>query len=250
MPLSSLSSTHQTMPDGALLSVRDVAKSFVMHLRDGVVLPVVANVRFDLFPGECVVLGGPSGVGKSSILRMVYGNYAIDEGSVLVRDPVSGEVRDLGAGDPRLVLAIRHNGIGYVSQFLRAVPRVSAVEIVAEPLVSRGIDRTEATSRARDMLSRLNLPETLHGLPPATFSGGEKQRVNIARGFITNHPVLLLDEPTASLDAENRDVVTAMIGEKLARGTAILGIFHDQPVREAVATRTIDVSAFSARKAA
>jgi alpha-D-ribose 1-methylphosphonate 5-triphosphate synthase subunit PhnL len=245
-----LPSSLPAMPDGALLSVRDVAKSFTMHLRDGIVLPVVDHVNFELFPGECVVLGGPSGVGKSSILRMVYGNYAIDHGSVLVRDPVTKAVRDLGTGDPRLVLEIRHNGIGYVSQFLRAVPRVSALDIVAEPLVSRGAARDEALGRARDMLTRLNLPVTLHGLPPATFSGGEKQRVNIARGFITDHPVLLLDEPTASLDNDNRDVVIAMISEKLARGTAILGIFHDLPVRDAVATRVIDVSAFSARKAA
>jgi alpha-D-ribose 1-methylphosphonate 5-triphosphate synthase subunit PhnL len=238
------------LPEGALMSVRDVAKSFTMHLRDGIVLPVVAHVDFDLLAGECVVLGGPSGVGKSSILRMVYGNYAIDRGTILVRDPATQAVRDLGSGDPRLVLSIRQDGIAYVSQFLRAVPRVSALDIVAEPLVARGIDRSTARDRATALLARLNLPEMLHGLPPATFSGGEKQRVNIARGFITDHPVLLLDEPTASLDAENRDVVIAMIREKLARGTAILGIFHDQPVRDAVATRTIDVSAFSARKAA
>ncbi|MDP9836449.1 alpha-D-ribose 1-methylphosphonate 5-triphosphate synthase subunit PhnL [Neorhizobium huautlense] len=234
----------------ALLSVRDVAKSFTMHLRDGVILPVVNDVNFELFAGECVVLGGPSGVGKSSILRMVYGNYSIDSGEILIRDRVSGEAHDLGAGDPRLVLDLRRDCIGYVSQFLRAVPRVSALDIVAEPLVSRGVDRTVAAEKAAGVLNRLHLPEALFDLPPATFSGGEKQRVNIARGFITDHPILLLDEPTASLDAANRDVVISMIREKLDAGTAVLGIFHDQPVRDAVATRTIDVSAFSARRAA
>ncbi|MGE7368706.1 phosphonate C-P lyase system protein PhnL [Neorhizobium sp. NPDC001467] len=234
----------------ALLSVRDVAKSFTMHLRDGVILPVVNDVNFELFAGECVVLGGPSGVGKSSILRMVYGNYSIDSGEIFVRDKGTGEAHDLGAGDPRLVLDLRRDSIGYVSQFLRAVPRVSALDIVAEPLVSRGVDRAVAAQKAKNLLNRLHLPEALFDLPPATFSGGEKQRVNIARGFITDHPILLLDEPTASLDAANRDVVIAMIREKLDAGTAILGIFHDQPVRDAVATRTIDVSAFSARKAA
>lgn len=234
----------------ALLSVRHVAKSFTMHLRDGVILPVVNDVNFELFAGECVVLGGPSGVGKSSILRMVYGNYSIDSGEILIRDQASGEARDLGAGDPRLVLDLRRDCIGYVSQFLRAVPRVSALDIVAEPLVSRGVDRVIAAEKAKNLLNRLHLPEALFDLPPATFSGGEKQRVNIARGFITDHPILLLDEPTASLDAANRDVVISMIQEKLDAGTAILGIFHDQPVRDAVATRTIDVSAFSARKAA
>ncbi|ODN70616.1 phosphonate C-P lyase system protein PhnL [Methylobrevis pamukkalensis] len=242
--------TAALISTAALLRVSGVAKSFTMHLRGGLELPVVANVAFDLHPGECVVLGGPSGVGKSSILRMVYGNYAVDAGTILVRDVTSGKMVDLATGDPRTVLDLRHASIAYVSQFLRAVPRVSAIDVVAEPLVARGIPREQATRRAAALLERLNLPSALFGLPPATFSGGEKQRVNIARGFITDHPILLLDEPTASLDATNRDVVVAMIREKLAAGTAILGIFHDSPVREAIATRTLDVTAFSAREAA
>jgi alpha-D-ribose 1-methylphosphonate 5-triphosphate synthase subunit PhnL len=239
---------ERPMADGAVLSLAHVAKSFTMHLRDGLKLPVVENVAFDLFPGECVVLAGPSGAGKSSILRMVYGNYAVDSGHIWVR--AGDNAHDLATGDPRLVLALRQSAIGYVSQFLRAVPRVAALDVVAEPLVSRGVDRMEARERAVQLLRRLNLPEALFSLPPATFSGGEKQRVNIARGFITEHPILLLDEPTASLDAANRDVVIEMIREKLAAGGAILGIFHDQPVRDAVATRMIDVSGFSARRAA
>ena len=236
--------------DQPLLDVRGLSKSFRMHLRGGVELPVVRGVSFSVAPGECVVLGGPSGVGKSSILRMVYGNYGADEGRVLVRDARPGGMRDLAAGEPRLVLALRARSIAYVSQFLRAVPRVSALDVVAEPLVARGLPREEARGRAGAMLGRLNLPHALHGLPPATFSGGEKQRVNIARGFLTDHPVLLLDEPTASLDAANRDVVVDMVREKLDGGAAVLGIFHDEAVRERVATRTVDVSLFSVRKAA
>ena len=237
-------------PQAPLLDVRDVSKTFRMHLRGGIELPVVRGVSFAVRPGECVVLGGPSGVGKSSILRMVFGNYGVDGGAILVREPEGGAMRDLGSGDPRLVLALRHTSIAYVSQFLRAVPRVSALDVVAEPLIGRGLDRVTARQRSAAMLSRLNLPVPLHDLPPATFSGGEKQRVNIARGFLTDHPVLLLDEPTASLDANNRDVVVAMIREKLAGGTAILGIFHDEAVRDRVATRIVDVSSFSARRAA
>ncbi len=233
-----------------LLDVRDVGKSFRMHGRGGLTLPVVRGVSFTVAPGECVVLGGPSGVGKSSILRMAYGNYGIDGGAILLRDPATGAVHDLGAGDPRTVLALRRTVIATVSQFLRAVPRVPALDVVAEPLRASGVAAGEARERAAAMLARLNLPRALHDLPPATFSGGEKQRVNIARGFLTEHPVLLLDEPTASLDADNRDVVVAMIGEKLAAGIAILGIFHDAAVRERVATRVLDVSAFSAREAA
>ena len=232
----------------ALLTVRDVAKSFTMHLRDGIILPVVSGVAFTVNAGECVVLGGPSGAGKSSLLKMVYGNYGVDAGSISLIH--HGHAVDLATASPRTVLELRRDSIGYVSQFLRTVPRVTTLDVVAEPLVSRGTDRDEATNKARQLLARLNLPERLWSLPPATFSGGEQQRVNIARGFITDHPVLLLDEPTASLDAINRAVVVAMIAEKKAAGTALLGIFHDEEVRAEVADRIVDVTAFAVRKAA
>jgi alpha-D-ribose 1-methylphosphonate 5-triphosphate synthase subunit PhnL len=225
------------------LVVSDVAKSFTMHLRDGIRLPVVANVSFSIKAGECAVLGGPSGAGKSSILKMVYGNYAVDRGQIIV--PYRDRLVDVAAADPRTMLGIRRDMIGYVSQFLRTVPRVSALDVVAEPLIARGVDRTDARDKAGSLLAGLNLPERLWSLPPATFSGGEQQRVNIARGFITDHPILLLDEPTASLDAKNRDVVVSMIQQKKDTGVAMLGIFHDQDVREAVADRIIDVTAFS-----
>ncbi|AZN96351.1 phosphonate C-P lyase system protein PhnL [Mesorhizobium sp. M9A.F.Ca.ET.002.03.1.2] len=230
------------------LVVSDVAKSFTMHLRDGIKLPVVAGVSFSLRAGECTVLGGPSGAGKSSILKMLYGNYAVDEGQIIVQH--EDGLIDLATASPRKVLAVRRLTIGYVSQFLRTVPRVSALDVVAEPLVERGEDREVARGKARALLAQLNLPEKLWALPPATFSGGEQQRVNIARGFITEHPILLLDEPTASLDARNRDVVIALIAAKKAAGVALLGIFHDHDVREAVADRTIDVTAFAAGKIA
>lgn len=231
-----------------LLSVSDVAKSFIMHLRDGIVLPVVEHVSFEVNAGECVVLGGPSGAGKSSLLKMVYGNYGVDAGAIRLMH--HGEWVDLATAAPRVVLDLRRDSIGYVSQFLRTVPRVTTIDVVAEPLVSRGVARDEARGRAEVLLERLNLPERLWSLPPATFSGGEQQRVNIARGFITDHPVLLCDEPTASLDAANRAVVVEMIAEKKRAGTALLGIFHDDDVRGAVADRIVDVTRFAARKAA
>jgi len=230
------------------LVVSDVAKSFTMHLRDGIKLPVVTGVSFSIRAGECTVLGGPSGAGKSSILKMLYGNYAVDEGQIIVKH--DDELIDLATASPRTVLAIRRQTIGYVSQFLRTVPRVSALDVVAEPLVERGEDRESARGKARALLAQLNLPEKLWALPPATFSGGEQQRVNIARGFITEHPILLLDEPTASLDARNRDVVIDLIAAKKAAGVALLGIFHDHDVREAVADRIIDVTAFAPGKIA
>lgn len=224
------------------LSVRGVGKAFRMHLRGGVVLPVLADVGFDLAAGECVVLGGPSGAGKSSLLRMIYGNYGVDRGEILVR--TADGVVDLAVADPRTVLAVRRDTVGYVSQFLRAVPRVAALDVVAEPLLSRGVDVAEARERAGELLAGLNLPRALYDLPPATFSGGERQRVNIARGFITDHRVLLLDEPTASLDATNREVVCGMIEAKTAAGTAILAIFHDEALRDRLADRVVDVTRF------
>ena len=231
-----------------LLSVSNLEKTFTMHLRGGLVLPVMRGATLSVDAGECVVLGGPSGIGKSSILKMIYGNYAVDGGSIEILH--DGETQDIATAMPRQVLEIRRRTLGYVSQFLRTVPRVGALDIVAEPLTARGTPVDEARAIAGRMLARLNLPEALWQLPPATFSGGEQQRVNIARGFITDHPLLLLDEPTASLDAANRAVVVDMISEKKARGVGLLGIFHDEDVRASVADRIVDVSTFSARKAA
>lgn len=229
------------------LVVSEVFKSFTMHLRDGIKLPVVNDVSFSVASGECVVLGGPSGIGKSSILKMLYGNYAVDSGQILVDH--KDRLIDIARADPRTVLDVRRHTMGYVSQFLRTVPRVAAVDVVAEPLVARGIEATEARKKAAELLAKLNLPQELWSLPPATFSGGEQQRVNIARGFITSHRILLLDEPTASLDAVNRQVVVEMIAGKKREGVALLGIFHDEEVREAVADRILDVTQFSPRKA-
>jgi alpha-D-ribose 1-methylphosphonate 5-triphosphate synthase subunit PhnL len=227
----------------SVLTASDLGKTFTMHLRGGIALPVVKNASFTLAAGECAVLHGPSGVGKSSILKMLYGNYAATAGQVLVQH--HGEMIDLASASPRIILEIRRDTIGYVSQFLRVVPRVSAHDIVAEPLVERGIERQQALVRAGELLSKLNLPERLWDLPPATFSGGEQQRVNIARGFITTHPIVLLDEPTASLDAANRAVVTEMIREKKTAGAALLGIFHDAAIRDEIADTVIDVGGFA-----
>ncbi|WP_026379274.1 phosphonate C-P lyase system protein PhnL [Afifella pfennigii] len=233
----------------ARLHAADLGKSFTMHLRGGIHLPVIADASFEVYPGECVALGGPSGSGKSSILKMVYGNYAADRGVILLARQ-KGEPVDIARADPRTILAARQSDIGYVSQFLRVVPRIAARDLVAEPLLERGAQRQEARAKADALLSRLNLPERLWHLPPATFSGGEQQRVNIARGFIAGHPLLLLDEPTASLDAANRDVVIALINEGKAAGTSFLGIFHDGETRGRVADREIDVTRFAPRAAA
>jgi alpha-D-ribose 1-methylphosphonate 5-triphosphate synthase subunit PhnL len=230
-----------------LLELQDVSKSFTLHLRGGTILDVVSGVSFTVSPGECVVLGGPSGTGKSSLLKLIYGNYRCDAGRILVRD--GQEAVDLAAASPRRILSLRRSTLGYVSQFLRVIPRVGALDVVAAAGRDSGIASGEATERARELLSLLNLPQRLWPLPPATFSGGEQQRVNIARGLIADRPVLLLDEPTASLDARNRAVVGDLIERKKAAGAGIVGIFHDLDGREAVATRVIDVTQFTARAA-
>lgn len=227
----------------AVLKLEGVAKAFTMHLQGGVRLPVVRGVTFEVRAGECVALGGPSGAGKSSVLKMIYANYRCDAGRVLVRD--GAEEVDVASAEPRRVVRLRRSTIGYVSQFLRVIPRVAALDIVTAAARDAGHAADEAASTARALLTRLNLPERLWSLPPSTFSGGEQQRVNIARGFAGRHKVLLLDEPTASLDAANRDVVVGLIGEKKAAGVAVLGIFHDQDVRERVADRVVDVTRFA-----
>jgi alpha-D-ribose 1-methylphosphonate 5-triphosphate synthase subunit PhnL len=218
-----------------MLHTDALAKSFTLHLQDGVRIPVLSGIGLELHAGECVVLSGPSGVGKSTLMRSLYGNYRAESGRILIRH--DGELVDLVGADPRTVLAIRHDTLGYVSQFLRVVPRVPALDVVAEVRIGRGVPPDEARRTATELLLRLNIPRRLHALPPATFSGGEQQRVNLARGFIGDHPILLLDEPTASLDAENRAVVVAMINEAKARGTAIIAICHDTDVRDAIADR-------------
>ena len=215
-----------------MLRTESLGKRFTLHLR-GVVLDVLDDVNLLVSAGECVALAGPSGAGKSTLLRALYGNYRADAGRILVRH--DGAMVDLAAADPRLVVQIRARTLGYVSQFLRVVPRVSCLDIVAEAV--RDTTPEQARLQAAALLSRLNIPTRLHALPPATFSGGEQQRINLARGFIGAHPVLLLDEPTASLDAANRDVVIDMILAAKARGTAIIGIFHDTAVRDRIADR-------------
>lgn len=223
----------------ALLETQDLSKTFTLHGRGGLALPVFAGINLSVRAGECLALTGHSGSGKSSLLRCLYGNYAATAGEVRIRH--EGDWLSLSHAAPREVLEVRRRSLGYVSQFLRVIPRVSTLDIVAEPLRRLGVAAQEARDQAALWLAQLNLHERLWHLPPATFSGGEQQRVNIAHGLIAGHPVLLLDEPTASLDADNRRVVVELIHAARERGAAVVGIFHDDEVREAVASRCFDV---------
>jgi alpha-D-ribose 1-methylphosphonate 5-triphosphate synthase subunit PhnL len=224
-----------------VLKIENLAKSFVLHQQGGVRIPVFDNLSAAIEAGEAVAVTGPSGRGKSSLLKLIYGTYRASSGAIRVFS--GGEWRDVVTAAPREVLSLRRDAIGYVTQFLRVIPRVPAERIVAEPLIDRGVPEDEALARARHLLERLNIPERLWHLSPMTFSGGEQQRVNIARGFAAHFPVLLLDEPTASLDAENRRRVLELIGEAQAQGSAIIGVFHDAQERRMASTREIALGA-------
>ncbi|MFC3569038.1 phosphonate C-P lyase system protein PhnL [Paracoccus simplex] len=227
-----------------MIRIENLSKTFTLHNQAGAVLRVMEGANLTVEAGECVGLTGQSGAGKSTLMRMIHGNYLAASGSIRVAG------LDVVTAQPRQIIALRRDRLGYVSQFLRVVPRVPTIEVVAEPLRRLGTPEAEARTRAAALLARLNIPERLWGLSPTTFSGGEQQRVNIARGFAHPFPVLLLDEPTASLDAANREVVLSLIEEAKARGAAILGIFHDEAARVRVCDRLVDVTGFTPGAAA
>ncbi|NEO88101.1 MAG: phosphonate C-P lyase system protein PhnL [Spirulina sp. SIO3F2] len=225
----------------ALLKAENLVKSFILHHQGSVKLPVLEGVSLTVEPGECVALQGPSGSGKSTFMRSLYANYRIDNGAIWVNH--RGDWVNLPQLKPHELLEVRRYTIGYVSQFLRVIPRVPAVEVAAEPLMDWGVEADAAQDKVRELFARLNLPERLWELSPTTFSGGEKQRVNIARAFAVDYPILLLDEPTSALDATNREVVMQLIEECKAKGCALVGIFHDDEVRERVCDRALQFGA-------
>ncbi|WP_237487088.1 phosphonate C-P lyase system protein PhnL [Vibrio hippocampi] len=221
------------------INVTNVSKTFVLHNQSGAKINVLENASFSVASGECVVLNGRSGSGKSTLLRALYANYLVDAGDIEVVH--QGHWVNLATAQPRDIINVRKHTIGWVSQFLRVIPRISAREVVMQPMIEMGGCCEAAKAKAEDLLTRLNVPAHLWDLAPATFSGGEQQRVNIARGFIVDYPILLLDEPTASLDATNSAVVVGLIAEAKSRGAAIVGIFHDEETRNQVADRLYDV---------
>jgi alpha-D-ribose 1-methylphosphonate 5-triphosphate synthase subunit PhnL len=230
-----------------ILSLQGISKHFTLHHQHAAQLRVLDHVDLDLHSGECLVLDGPSGQGKSTLLKLVYANYRASSGCITLRHS-NGELLDITQASERDLIRMRRDSIGYISQFLRVIPRVPALDVVAEPLLGDGSPSEEALQAARQeakvWLSRLRIPERLWALPPATFSGGEQQRINIARSMIKPRPLLLLDEPTASLDKVNTRTVIELIHEVITRGAALMGIFHDAEVGDAVATRRIDIARF------
>ena len=221
-----------------MIQIKNLNKSFELYNQNNTNINVFKNINFKVNKGEVVALTGNSGTGKSTLLKLIYGSYVISKGDVLISDV------NIRKSTPRDILKLRKNKLGYVSQFLRVVPRVPTIEVVIEPLLDIGCETKAALKKGEEILETLKIPKNLWNLSPLTFSGGEQQRVNIARGFIYNYPYLLLDEPTASLDQNNKNIVLDLIEKAKLNGSAIIGIFHDEIARNKVATREVNLENF------
>ncbi|MDR0997151.1 MAG: phosphonate C-P lyase system protein PhnL [Zoogloeaceae bacterium] len=222
-----------------VLKIDALCKSFYLH-EQGKTIPSCAKVSLEVFPGTLTALVGPTGAGKSSVLKCVYRSYLPSAGRLLYRD-AEGHVSDLAQVAETRMLALRGREIGFVTQFLHCLPRKAAEDVVAAPLIARGADKAKARGKARELLACLNVPERLWGVPPATFSGGEKQRVNLARGLIARPRLLLLDEPTASLDPATSARVVELLQTIKAEGVAMLAIFHHPELVTRLADRVIEL---------
>jgi len=208
------------------LEVRNLNKTFQVHTQGSIEVKGFENINFEVKDGEFLSLFGPSGAGKSSILKTLFRTYTTTSGNIIFhRD--NGSLIDLSNASESEILNLRKNELGYVSQFLQILPRISAVDVVSEQLIFKGESEEVSRTKAKEMLDYLSIREELFDLSPLTFSGGEQQRVNIAKGIIAPKSLLLLDEPTASLDKTNTMKVVEKLKELKTQGVAMVGIFHD-----------------------
>lgn len=224
-----------------IISVSNLTKRFVMHLLNEKIIRGCSNISFDLYKGELLGITGPSGVGKSSILKCLYRTYIPTEGKILYNSELEGMV-DLASAPDDIIIKLREKEIAHVTQFLHTIPRVTALDLIAEELTNKGIPENEAILETRSLLAEMRIAEDLWDAYPSTFSGGEQQRINIAKSFISKPRLLLLDEPTASLDSKSRDIVVKLIKKLKNSGTTIVGIFHDIETMKMVADKVLDVS--------
>jgi alpha-D-ribose 1-methylphosphonate 5-triphosphate synthase subunit PhnL len=201
-------------------------------------------LSFSIEEGELLGIVGPSGIGKSSILKCIFRTYLPSAGEIRFQSEMFGAV-DLASASERLINRLRQREIGYVSQFLKVIPRVAVADIVAERWLEAGLPADEAGRQARDILARLHIPRPLWEAYPATFSGGEQQRVNLARAMVVRPRLLILDEPTASLDGAAKARVLELILEMKRQGTAMIGVFHDLEFMNQAADRVLDLAAWS-----
>ncbi|TMT81533.1 ATP-binding cassette domain-containing protein [Haloterrigena sp. H1] len=220
-----------------VLTVDGLSKTFDMHVLGEKQVVGLDDVSFEVDDGEFLAIVGESGSGKSSLLKCIYRTYQPTSGHVVFHD-ADGDV-DLAACPERDIIELRDDAIGYTSQFLDEIPRVPAVDVVARPLREQGVPIDQARETAESLLSRLNLPEELWDAYPATFSGGERQRINLAQAIAPKPRLLLLDEPTSALDPETRAAAIGLLREFLDDGTTVVGVFHNRDVIEAVADRVV-----------
>ena len=220
--------------------IAGLSKEFTLFILGGKKIRALKDIAFDLEEGEIVGLTGKSGSGKSTLMKCIYRTYLPTSGSMIFREADGGEI-DLATAAEHDVLALRRSEMTYCSQFLHAIPRVPALEVACEGLLSRKCPREDAFREARVCFERLGLPEELWSAYPSTFSGGEQQRINISRAILSRPRFLLVDEPTASLDLRSKDAVIDMLLELKAAGTSILLITHDEHTLTRLSDRTLNL---------
>ena len=223
-----------------VLAVRGLRKRFHLHAV-GATVEAFDNIDLDVRKGRFFGLVGASGSGKSSILKCLYRIYLPTGGQVYYRSEAD-EIVDLAAAEDQVILNYRRREIRFVSQFLHTLPRQSARDVVATPLIENGLSVEESQERAMQTLARIGVPTQLWDLPPATFSGGERQLVNMARALVVRPRLLLLDEPTASLDPTSTQQIVNEIERLKSEGVALIGVFHDRSLMNRLADDRIELA--------
>lgn len=221
----------------ARLEVDGLRKEFNLYILKKQIIGL-DGVSFIVEPGEFLGIVGRSGSGKSSLLKCIYRTYLPSAGSIYLEKEDYQRI-NLATASTGEILGLRQSYVGYVSQFLKPIPRVTAVDLVAEPLLNHGAGHDEAREEAKRYLHDLRIPAELWDSYPVLFSGGEQQRVNLARALITRPKLLLLDEPVASLDAHTEELVINMLLEAKVAGMTMLGVFHNLSVLERLADRVL-----------
>ncbi len=225
-----------------IIELKNVNKKFILHNQKGTVLNVLNNINLEIKTGECIALVGKSGIGKSTFLKMLYGNYLPSSGEINIYNN-NNKINIVNSLEHQII-NLRKYFIGYVSQFLRVLPRVPTIEIVSDTLKQQSLFDEHSLIKIKKLLSELNIQESMWNLSPLTFSGGEQQRVNLAKTLIGNYSILLLDEPTASLDDINKSIVIDMIKSKLKKNVTIIVIVHDNKIRNEICTREINLEKY------
>ena len=223
-----------------LLNICNLSKTFYLH-DPGLEIKSCRAIDLTLRKGEFIGIVGPSGAGKSTILKCIYRSYLPMQGEIWYTSETLGRI-NLAVASEREILFLRRREIGYVSQFLNVMPRTTAKEHVMNALFDMETNTQNAESDAEEILSYFKLPENLWDIYPATFSGGERLRLNLAHAMVKKPRLLMLDEPTASLDNKSKILVRDMLKKLKSANTGMIGIFHDIEFMEGVCDRVIDIS--------